>query len=172
MCWFWLSTVSVSQGALRRVCYYTNWAQYRPGAGRFVPENVDPTLCTHYIYAFATLQRNNIKAYEWNDESTPWSKGMWVKISLFVWPFWETRSASSSGLSEELDQPLHLVFPKNSFLPLSACTGHYRHLELQYWCFIKKTFCSIFRLYRAKLLHVMLWTIYKYFMLMNKCLWS
>ena len=76
----WLVYISyyfnIPQGALRRVCYYTNWAQYRPGAGRFVPENVDPSLCTHYIYAFATLRGNNIKAFEWNDESTPWSKGM------------------------------------------------------------------------------------------------
>ncbi|KAK7113239.1 chitotriosidase-1-like [Littorina saxatilis] len=68
------------EGVLRRVCYYTNWAQYRPGAGRFVPENVDPSLCTHYIYAFATLQGNNIKAFEWNDESTPWSKGMYERF--------------------------------------------------------------------------------------------
>ena len=63
-------------GAMRRVCYYTNWAQYRPGSGKFMPENVDPSLCTHYIYAFARLNGNQLAAYEWNDESTPWSAGM------------------------------------------------------------------------------------------------
>lgn len=32
------------------VCYYTNWSQYRPKEGRFVPEDIDPFLCTHLIY--------------------------------------------------------------------------------------------------------------------------
>ena len=62
--------------AYRRVCYYTNWAQYRNGAGKFFPENVDPTLCTHIIYSFAKMVGNKLTAYEWNDESTPWKKGM------------------------------------------------------------------------------------------------
>ena len=63
-------------GCSRRVCYYTNWSQYRPGNGRFVPENVDPFLCTHVVYAFAKLRGNHLEAFEWNDESTDWSKGM------------------------------------------------------------------------------------------------
>ncbi|XP_072305201.1 acidic mammalian chitinase-like [Eucyclogobius newberryi] len=50
------------------VCYFTNWSQYRPAAGRFTPENVDPHLCTHLIYAFSILQSNQLTTYEWNDE--------------------------------------------------------------------------------------------------------
>ena len=37
-----------------RVCYYTNWSQYRIGA-EFFPENIDPHLCTHAIYSFARI---------------------------------------------------------------------------------------------------------------------
>lgn len=37
------------------ICFITNWAYYRKGDGRFVPENLDPTLCTHGIYAYASL---------------------------------------------------------------------------------------------------------------------
>ncbi|XP_063070847.1 acidic mammalian chitinase-like [Engraulis encrasicolus] len=48
-------------------CYFTNWAQYRPGAGRYTVSNIDPCLCDHLIYAFATLSNNQIATVEWND---------------------------------------------------------------------------------------------------------
>ncbi|XP_063064586.1 acidic mammalian chitinase-like isoform X2 [Engraulis encrasicolus] len=52
------------------VCYFTNWAQYRPGTGRYMPENVDPHLCTHLIYAFAVINdAHQLVTYEWNDET-------------------------------------------------------------------------------------------------------
>lgn len=53
-----------------RVCYHTNWSQYRPGAGKFWPENIDANLCTHLVYAFAKINRNTDKLamYEWNDD--------------------------------------------------------------------------------------------------------
>ncbi|XP_078402642.1 acidic mammalian chitinase-like [Cetorhinus maximus] len=53
--------------AYRLVCYFPNWAQYRPGAGKYLPENVDPCLCTHLIYAFAGMKDNQITTIEWND---------------------------------------------------------------------------------------------------------
>ncbi|XP_068080442.2 chitinase-3-like protein 1 isoform X3 [Danio rerio] len=50
------------------VCYFTNWSQYRSGTARYLPENVDPNLCTHLIYAFAIINyANNIAGSEWND---------------------------------------------------------------------------------------------------------
>lgn len=62
---FWSSC----NGEFFRVCYYTNWAQYRPGNARFTPEDIDAHLCTHIIFAFAKL--NNItykmETVEWND---------------------------------------------------------------------------------------------------------
>ncbi|XP_063064588.1 acidic mammalian chitinase-like [Engraulis encrasicolus] len=52
------------------MCYFTNWAQYRPGTGRYMPENVDPHLCTHLIYAFAVINdAHQLTTYEWNDET-------------------------------------------------------------------------------------------------------
>uniref|UniRef100_A0A3P9GZC8 chitinase n=1 Tax=Oryzias latipes TaxID=8090 RepID=A0A3P9GZC8_ORYLA len=51
------------------VCHMTNWAQYRPGSAAFTPENIDPFLCTHVIYALATINSfNQITPIEWNDQ--------------------------------------------------------------------------------------------------------
>nr|CAD7394198.1 unnamed protein product [Timema cristinae] len=38
----------------------TSWSQKRPGAGKFTPDNIDATLCTHVIYAFATLKDHKL----------------------------------------------------------------------------------------------------------------
>ncbi|XP_078054040.1 acidic mammalian chitinase-like [Mustelus asterias] len=53
--------------AYRLVCYFTNWSQYRPGEGKYMPENVDPCLCTHLIYSFAGMKDNQITTTEAND---------------------------------------------------------------------------------------------------------
>lgn len=56
--------------ASQMVCYFTNWSQYRPGTGKYMPQNVDPFLCTHLIYAFSIINNNNqLVTYEWNDET-------------------------------------------------------------------------------------------------------
>ncbi|KAG9352782.1 hypothetical protein JZ751_017358, partial [Albula glossodonta] len=55
--------------ATKLACYMTNWSQYRPGVGKFTPENVDPFLCTHVIYSLATIKKNQITTIEWNDET-------------------------------------------------------------------------------------------------------
>ena len=36
-------------------CYYSTHSQNRPGIGKFLPENIDTTLCTHVIFAFADV---------------------------------------------------------------------------------------------------------------------
>ena len=66
-------TVVLCQAALtraeyKRVCYLSNWAQYRPGVGRFLPSHTDAAICTHLVYAFASMQGNQLKPYEWNDD--------------------------------------------------------------------------------------------------------
>ncbi|UYV77923.1 Glyco_18 [Cordylochernes scorpioides] len=37
------------------ICYVGSWAYYRPGSGKFRFEDIDPSLCTHLVYAFATM---------------------------------------------------------------------------------------------------------------------
>uniref|UniRef100_A0A672PN36 chitinase n=1 Tax=Sinocyclocheilus grahami TaxID=75366 RepID=A0A672PN36_SINGR len=56
--------------ASQLACYFTNWSQYRPDVGKYLPENVDPHLCTHLIYAFSVInQANELIKYEWNDDT-------------------------------------------------------------------------------------------------------
>ncbi|XP_034949462.1 uncharacterized protein Cht6 [Chelonus insularis] len=43
----------------RVVCYYTNWSVYRPGTAKFSPQNINPYLCTHLIYAFGGFTKDN-----------------------------------------------------------------------------------------------------------------
>ncbi|ELU14955.1 hypothetical protein CAPTEDRAFT_184847 [Capitella teleta] len=53
------------------ICYYTNWSQYRPGTGKFIPSNIDVSLCDDLIYAFAFLSESRpctLTPFEWNDD--------------------------------------------------------------------------------------------------------
>lgn len=51
------------------VCYFTNWAFYRKAEGKFVPEHLDSQLCTHIVYAFASLDPEILTIKEFD----PWA---------------------------------------------------------------------------------------------------
>ncbi|KRX83303.1 putative chitinase 3 [Trichinella sp. T6] len=65
---FLLSTVIPRYQAKKyiRGCYFTNWAQYRPGEGKYFPENFEPHLCDYITYCFKAITFRN---FEWNDVS-------------------------------------------------------------------------------------------------------
>jgi GH18 family chitinase len=80
----YVNEIDLSGGKKREFLLAFSWAQYRPDAGKFVPENLDASLCTHIIYAFAVLKDSKLAPFEWNDEDTDWSKGLLNSIiSLF-----------------------------------------------------------------------------------------
>ncbi|KAK4886949.1 hypothetical protein RN001_003220 [Aquatica leii] len=64
-----LNTISVIYAQKKLVCYYGSWAVYRPGAGQYGVDKINPNLCTHLIYAFVGVHENGtIKILDsWSD---------------------------------------------------------------------------------------------------------
>nr|XP_012154014.1 PREDICTED: nuclear pore complex protein DDB_G0274915 isoform X2 [Megachile rotundata] len=54
-----LATIHHGCAERKIVCYYTNWSIYRPGTAKFSPQNINPYLCTHLIYAFGGFTKDN-----------------------------------------------------------------------------------------------------------------
>lgn len=72
----------VSDAGKKVVCYYTNWSQYRPKVGKFVPEDIPADLCTHLIFAFAWLKKGKLSSYETNDETKDTVPGLYERIMI------------------------------------------------------------------------------------------
>ncbi|ELT89997.1 hypothetical protein CAPTEDRAFT_147126, partial [Capitella teleta] len=61
-------------------CYYSSYAQNREGLGKFTPEDVDPHLCTHVIFAFADIIKGKyLKASSWNDLPNGKDEGLYAR---------------------------------------------------------------------------------------------
>ncbi|KAL3841591.1 hypothetical protein ACJMK2_019708 [Sinanodonta woodiana] len=53
---------------LKSFCYYTNWKTQSPDPRtRFDVEQIDPSLCTHLLYAFATINDRELKLH-WSQQ--------------------------------------------------------------------------------------------------------
>ncbi|XP_020293834.1 probable chitinase 3 isoform X2 [Pseudomyrmex gracilis] len=88
--------VSSLSGYYKIVCYFTNWSWYRRGIGRYLPEHIDHTLCTHIVYGFAVLDYSDliIKAHDsWADYDNRFyqrvvaykKRGLKISLALGGW---------------------------------------------------------------------------------------
>jgi chitinase len=48
--------------------------------GKFTPEDIDANLCTHVVFAFATIKDNKISASEDNDLGDAFTEGTYDRI--------------------------------------------------------------------------------------------
>lgn len=79
-----VSNLHAAEQKFKIVCYFANWgkrhlsvyrwlmvevflAMKRPGGGSMTPEDIDPCLCTHVIYAFSEMDNNQLTPMEKHD---------------------------------------------------------------------------------------------------------
>lgn len=91
-CW----AIASAADSPRIVCYFPNWGYHRTGGivtslnwsflnvaitgdGRYVVDDVDPSLCTHVIYAFAKLDGTSYTIQP-NDETVDIDSGFYQKF--------------------------------------------------------------------------------------------
>ncbi|XP_045191898.2 chitinase-3-like protein 1 [Mercenaria mercenaria] len=123
-----LTVASVSQfcqgdhgSKYKRVCYYTNWSQYRPGQGKYTPDDINPKLCTHIIYAFAKVVNSELKKVEWNDDKM-FKKLQQLKVSnpglktLIAVGGWNARSEEFSKMVKTKQNRKKFIKSSISFL--------------------------------------------------------
>jgi chitinase len=73
---------SISAKDYIRGCYYTNWSQFRRGIWKFTPENIEPGLCTHIFFAFASMDQNfTITSVELNDDDINGVTGLYTRVN-------------------------------------------------------------------------------------------
>ena len=98
-----VSSLRAAEHKFKIVCYFTNWgkcprrfadefeqnffiswlAYNRPGGGSMTPEDIDPCLCTHVIYAFSEMENNLLiptEKHDLKDNNRPGREYRWVVL--------------------------------------------------------------------------------------------
>jgi len=119
------------------VCYYGSWAVYRPGAGKYDVEQIDPNLCTHIVFGFAGLHKSEYKIYSldpWNELDDNWGKGAFKRFcklkeqnpelkAILAIGGWNEKSKQYSEMAESAAHRQTFIDSVIEFLPKFGFDG-------------------------------------------------
>ncbi|KAL4717875.1 hypothetical protein ACJJTC_005720 [Scirpophaga incertulas] len=104
------------------VCYVASWAAYRPDGGKFLIEDLEPSLCTHLVYSFAGLDAEKL---------TIKSLGMYIYVylytSIYICLF---TCGMPTCLVHDPWQDLEIDYGKGGYKRLVGLKKRYPHLKV------------------------------------------
>ncbi|OBS79823.1 hypothetical protein A6R68_21976, partial [Neotoma lepida] len=104
--------------AYKLVCYFTNWAHSRPSPASILPRDLDPSLCTHLIFAFASMNNNQIVAKNLQDEKVLYpefnklkerNRALKTLLSIGGWNFGTARFTTMLSTLASREEFIHSV---------------------------------------------------------------
>lgn len=129
---------SAAQQPSKVVCYFTNWAWYRQGLGKYLPQNIVTNLCTHINYAFASLDPQTLTVQPkdpWTDLDNDFfrqvtklrEKGVKVLLGLGGWD--DSQGDKYSRLVNDPSARAHFIQHLSEFLRRYNFDGLNLHWE-------------------------------------------
>lgn len=104
-----ISTVlGVKGGEFRRVCYHTNWSNHQ---GNFHVYNINPHLCTHVIYAFATINAPGKTLFRTEEADDNLQAGADKSGNFFDFTDLKTKNPKLKTLLSVGGETLSTIFP-------------------------------------------------------------
>ena len=50
-------------------------------SNQYLPENIDPHICTHIIFAFGWMKKNKLSSFDSTDETKAGKKGLYERVT-------------------------------------------------------------------------------------------
>ncbi|BFZ03595.1 hypothetical protein BsWGS_06634 [Bradybaena similaris] len=64
----------------RVVCYHSTFSYFKRGKLQFLPESIDPHICTHIIYQSAIFKDNKLSSRYPEEETQNWHRGLYLRL--------------------------------------------------------------------------------------------
>lgn len=93
------------------VCYVGTWSVYRPGSGSFNIEHIEPSLCTHLMYAFFGIKEDGtIRIIDpYLDLEENWGRGHIKRFNELKLQYPNLKTMAAVGGWNERSQPFSVV---------------------------------------------------------------